>query len=122
MTVSSRPFFGPNLYLTVPGAFTGFHMDGNGTVDSGHSCISGPNEVVMLRRLPMPQTDIILKIDSGTGLGSLPHNRSEVSCHTVDIAYLEEQCVFSPTLLLYFQMDTNIWPTKDLVEEWTKKQ
>lgn len=42
---------GPNLYLT-PGGFTSFHQDGHGTVDSGHTCMSGFNEVVMLRRLP----------------------------------------------------------------------
>lgn len=28
------------------------HQDGHGTVDSGHTCLSGFNEVVMLRRLP----------------------------------------------------------------------
>jgi hypothetical protein len=42
---------GPNLYIT-PGGFTSFHQDGHGTVDSGHTCLSGYNEVVMLRRLP----------------------------------------------------------------------
>ena len=43
---------GPNLYVTPGGAYTHFHQDGNGTVDSGHYCLSGYNEVVMLRRLP----------------------------------------------------------------------
>jgi hypothetical protein len=42
---------GPNLYLTPPGSFTHFHQDGHGTVDSGHFCIRGYNEVVMLRRM-----------------------------------------------------------------------
>lgn len=42
---------GPNLYKTPPGGFTHFHQDGHGTVDSGHLCIEGYNEVVMLRRL-----------------------------------------------------------------------
>ena len=42
----------PNLYITPPAAFTHFHQDGFGTVDSGHLCLSGYNEVVMLRRLP----------------------------------------------------------------------
>ena len=28
------------------------HQDGHGTVDSGHTCISGYNEIVILRRLP----------------------------------------------------------------------
>jgi hypothetical protein len=34
------------------GGFTQMHQDGHGTVDSGHSNLSGYNEVVMLRRLP----------------------------------------------------------------------
>jgi hypothetical protein len=48
---SCRPFMGPNLYITPPGAFTWFHEDGHGTVDSGHQCLAGRNEVVMLRRM-----------------------------------------------------------------------
>jgi hypothetical protein len=39
-------------YITPPGAFTHFHQDGNGTVDSAHIVLEGYNEVVMLRRLP----------------------------------------------------------------------
>lgn len=42
---------GPNLYLTPPCTYTHFHQDGHGTVDSGHVCLSGYNEVVILRRL-----------------------------------------------------------------------
>jgi GH24 family phage-related lysozyme (muramidase) len=42
---------GPNMYITPPAVFTHFHQDGHGTVDSGHLCINGYNEVVMLRRL-----------------------------------------------------------------------
>eukprot|EP00980_Cylindrotheca_fusiformis_P021651 scaffold8505_cov130-Cylindrotheca_fusiformis.AAC.17 len=51
VTPTARPFMGPNLYVTPPAAFTHFHQDGHGTVDSGHLCLSGYNEVVMLRRL-----------------------------------------------------------------------
>jgi len=51
VATSARPFMGPNLYLTPPGAFTHFHQDGHGTVDSGHQCLAGYNEVVMLRRM-----------------------------------------------------------------------
>jgi hypothetical protein len=47
-----RPFMGPNLYVTPPASFTHFHQDGHGTVDSGHICLSGYNEVIMLRRMP----------------------------------------------------------------------
>jgi hypothetical protein len=42
---------GPNYYQTPPGGFTQFHQDGHGTVDSGHLCLEGYNEVVMLRRM-----------------------------------------------------------------------
>jgi hypothetical protein len=34
------------------GGYTQVHQDGHGTVDSGHSNLSGYNEVVILRRLP----------------------------------------------------------------------
>jgi len=40
---------GPNLYITPPASFTHFHQDGHGTVDSGHLCLAGFNEVVMLK-------------------------------------------------------------------------
>ena len=68
------PFMGPNGYNTngksfvnvmmlpaartrcltnsIGGSSTGLHQDGHGTVDSGHTVISGYNEVVMLRRIP----------------------------------------------------------------------
>jgi hypothetical protein len=42
--------FGPNLYITPPGTFTQIHQDGCGTVDSGHYCHRGYNEVIMLKR------------------------------------------------------------------------
>ena len=37
--------------ITPPGSFTHFHQDGNGTVDSGHLCVKGYNEIIMIRRL-----------------------------------------------------------------------
>jgi hypothetical protein len=46
-----RPFMGPNLHVTPTGSFTQFHQVGHGTVDSSHFCVSGFNEVVMIRRL-----------------------------------------------------------------------
>lgn len=39
------------MYVTPPASFTHFHQDGHGTVDSGHLCLNGYNEVIMLRRL-----------------------------------------------------------------------
>jgi len=72
---------GPNLYITPPASFTHFHQDGHGTVDSGHLCISGFNEVVMLRRLTERHKKHALWILSGKqsngfhfdGLYSMPH-------------------------------------------------
>ena len=52
INVNGRPSMGPNFYVTPPASFTAFHQDGHGTVDSGHVCLSGHNEVVMLRRMP----------------------------------------------------------------------
>lgn len=42
---------GPLLYMGVGGAYTSAHEDGCGTVDSGHLCLCGYNEVIILRRL-----------------------------------------------------------------------
>ena len=52
INTNGRPSMGPNFYVTPPASFTAFHQDGHGTVDSGHVCLSGYNEVVMLRRMP----------------------------------------------------------------------
>jgi len=81
VTPDARPFMGPNLYVTPPASFTHFHQDGHGTVDSGHLCISGYNEVVMLRRLTERHKKHALWILSGKkmegshfdGLYSMPH-------------------------------------------------
>lgn len=81
VTPEARPFMGPNLYVTPPASFTHFHQDGHGTVDSGHLCISGFNEVVMLRRLTERHKKHALWILSGKhpkgfhfdGLYSMPH-------------------------------------------------
>jgi hypothetical protein len=45
-----RSDYGPNLHMTPRGNFTQLHQDGNGTVDSGHCCHKGFNEVIMLKR------------------------------------------------------------------------
>lgn len=39
------------MFVGLGGAFTGAHEDGFGTLDSGHLCLAGYNEVVILRRL-----------------------------------------------------------------------
>ncbi|KAG7346143.1 hypothetical protein IV203_005211 [Nitzschia inconspicua] len=66
VTASARPFMGPNLYITPPASFTHFHQDGHGTVDSGHLCIEGYNEVVILRRLTERHKKHALWILSGS--------------------------------------------------------
>jgi len=72
-----RPPVGPNLYITPPGSFTWFHEDGHGTVDSGHQCLCGCNEVIMLKRMNAQKKNEALKIlcgDSGYNLSTLPHD------------------------------------------------
>lgn len=75
---------GPNLYLTPPGSYTHFHQDGHGTVDSGHLCLRGYNEVVMLRRMDEIHKQHALHLLTGSdrrrnpiyydGLYGLPHS------------------------------------------------
>lgn len=68
---------GPNLYITPPGGRTWFHEDGNGTVDSGHQCLSGQNEVVMLRRMTDEPTRLntLHKLNAGEDLDcARPHD------------------------------------------------
>jgi len=82
-----RPFMGPNLYITPPDTFTHFHQDGFGTVDSGHLCLNGYNEVVMLRRLPERHKHHALHILNGNdrrsklveydALYGMPHSDGE---------------------------------------------
>lgn len=82
---AGRPFMGPNLYITPPGSFTNFHQDGHGTVDSGHQCLSGYNEVVMLRRLTETHKRNAITILNGgdsfyhDSLYGLPHAEGAVS-------------------------------------------
>ena len=59
--------------ITPPSSFTHFHQDGHGTVDSGHLCVSGYNEVIMLRRLSEDH-----KKDAMRLLTSNPHKPDEV--------------------------------------------
>ena len=83
LTPNGRPFMGPNMYIAPPGAFTHFHQDGHGTVDSGHYCLSGFNEVVMTRRLTERSKRHALRLLTGAykdgkghsfeGLYDLPH-------------------------------------------------
>jgi len=82
-----RPFMGPNLYISPPTAFTHFHQDGRGTTDSGHLCLSGHNEVIMLRRLTETHKCHALqllmggKVDPRGILYGLPHRDGVVSSY-----------------------------------------
>jgi len=74
---------GPNLYVTPPASFTHFHQDGHGTVDSGHQCLQGYNEVVMIRRMPEIHKKHALHILHGkttyNAFYSFPHGDNCVS-------------------------------------------
>ena len=61
------------MYLSPGGSFTSFHQDGSGAVDSGHTCLKGFNEVVMLRRLPEEHKRNAMK-DLPSAVDDLPHN------------------------------------------------
>lgn len=76
---------GPNSYITPPESFTQVHQDGHGTVDSGHLCLAGYNEVVMLRRLTERHKKHALSLLRGEGRGKdydglydLPHEDNSV--------------------------------------------
>jgi hypothetical protein len=71
---------GPNLYVTPPGSYTDFHLDGFGTVDPGHLCLSGYNEVVMLRRLNTDDQKKAKEILTGSadGVRRHPHGSDNV--------------------------------------------
>jgi hypothetical protein len=75
-----RAMMGPNVYIVPPGAYTWFHIDGGGPVDSGHQALTGLNEVYMLRRLgPTANAAAVelLREDVAYSLGDLAHNEGE---------------------------------------------
>lgn len=76
-----RPFMGPNLFVSPPGPHTWFHEDGGGDVDSGHMCLDGTNEVVILRRMSTRHKQRALNLlagDSGEyDLCLAPHDRTQ---------------------------------------------
>lgn len=73
VNVNGRPFMGPNVYITPPASFTHFHQDGHGTVDSGHFCVSGYNEVILLRRLTERHKRHALRLLTGGDRKGAPH-------------------------------------------------
>jgi len=91
INANGRPFMGPNGYYTPPESFTQVHQDGHGTVDSGHLCLGGYNEVVMLRRMPERHKLHALTLLRGeggagakyNGLYDMPHADGLVSMHCI---------------------------------------
>jgi hypothetical protein len=64
----SRSIMLPLMYLGPPSVSTSLHEDGYGTVDSGHLCLQGWNEVCILPRLEAPgQKAAALEILRATG-------------------------------------------------------
>lgn len=67
----------PKLNVFIPG---------HGTVDSGHLCLSGYNEVVMLRRLPKGHEVNALHADE-KGYFDMPHSLVRIStCTACDVS------------------------------------
>ena len=115
----SRPFMGPNLYMTPPASFTQFHQDGHGTVDSGHTCLSGYNEVVMLRRMPevhkIRALDILMMQNTKNANFRPTNNmkgqaKRKASTRSYDALYgLPHGDGYS---------DKPDWPTSDIIAQW----
>lgn len=76
LPVNCRRDFGPNVYITPAGNFTSLHQDGNGTVDSGHFCHKGHNDVIMMQRGTEKQMKEIENILVGQGCydPAVPHS------------------------------------------------
>lgn len=83
--------------ISYPGSFTAIHQDGFGTVDSGHLCLQGANEVVMLRRLPEVHKKnamhLLYGITDYDPLHELPHGDMLVST-VLAVLTQNEGCLF----------------------------
>ena len=101
VSAKDRNFMGPNLYMTPPLSFTHFHQDGHGTVDSGHLCMGGFNEVVILRRIPTRHKVNALSLLTKTrwdGLFREPHDDQMVrslSCKILKKICLLRRCILN---------------------------
>jgi hypothetical protein len=111
-----RPFMGPNLYITPPASFTHFHQDGFGTVDSGHVCLQGYNEVVMLRRLPVDHRENAMNILTRKssehcpfdGLYKQPHGQDNVSLFNK--SYLLRLNLVSKMRIPFYSLKNHLGP------------
>lgn len=110
----ARPLMGPNLYISPPASFTKMHQDGAGTVDSGHVCLSGYNEVLMLRRLPEAHKKYAMSTYTAYNeVGSRNSKRSSQK--------RKKNNAYNP--LDDFPHNDGFdsmpsWPTKDIVKHW----
>lgn len=84
-----------------------FHLDGKGTVDSGHFCAAGFNEVVMLARHDPPHLRGAMKkikkgnvIQADALLYSSPHDKLQPRRRDAPIK--------------------SEWPTKKIIKAWEK--
>ena len=88
------------------GGYTQVHQDGHGTVDSGHSNLSGYNEVVMLRRLPEC------------------HKRN--ACQMVPAPESRQSTAQAQNILYKLPHDDGRedhlnWPTQETIADWTAR-
>jgi len=113
---------GPNMHVTPPGAFTHLHQDGNGTLDLAHFCLSGCNEVVMLRRLTERHKSHAISLLNRTVnydvLGALSHGDGLVrlifSVSSINIVFKHQ----SESHPCYFvKAEKPMWPSKDGIQK-----
>jgi hypothetical protein len=115
---------GPNLYISPGGGYTQFHQDGHGTVDSGHSCLTGYNEVIMLRRLPECHKQQACQLIPSVMVNH-KNNRSDNKSQSTK-RDTNCPCQNQAEDILYrlphddFRDDKLIWPQTSTIEKWEK--
>jgi hypothetical protein len=113
--------------IVIGGGYTQFHQDGHGTVDSGHSCLTGYNEVVMLRRLPechkRQACQLIPSITTGSTIETNSQSHSLRSARrNVNASSLQKQAENVLYRLPHddFREDKLTWAQVDTIEQWEK--
>jgi hypothetical protein len=117
---------GPNLYISPGGGYTQFHQDGHGTVDSGHSCLTGYNEVIMLRRLPechkrqACQLIPSVMIPHKNKNYNMDNNESQSTKRNMSPRQNQAENVLYRLPHDDFREDKLLWPQTSTIEEWEK--
>jgi hypothetical protein len=93
-----------SIGMGAGGGFTQVHQDGHGTVDSGHSCLLGYNEVVILRRLPDCH-----KHNACRMVPSLKECTADEKAHNMLFRLPHDDG----------RKDAPAWPSDDTIEYWT---